>query len=321
MSINIVKHTSTNKTNYTPNKNNKYIVIHYTAGSTSRKGTAYNTASYFATSGVEASADFIVDDETIVQYNPDLRNYSTWHCGGGRQSGYGGSYLNICTNYNSIGIEICCNNDNYNGSIPANHKSWYFTDKSVNNAIELTKYLMKTYNIPAKNVIRHYDVTGKLCPGIIGWNSASGSESKWNAFKAKLTTTNTNTKTDTTKTNNVKTTDKELYRVRKAWKDSKSQIGAWNNLDNAKKHCDKNKGYYVFNSKGKIIYPTSAPNISYTVRVTADVLNVRQSNNTTSKVVTTIRRNEIYTIVSTESNWGKLKSGIGWICLDYVERT
>ena len=45
---------------------------------------------------------------------------------------------------------------------------------------------MKTYNIDANHVIRHYDVTGKYCPGIIGWNSASGDESEWLAFKSKL---------------------------------------------------------------------------------------------------------------------------------------
>lgn len=45
---------------------------------------------------------------------------------------------------------------------------------------------METYNIDADHVIRHFDVTGKLCPGIAGWNSVTGDESKWHAFKARL---------------------------------------------------------------------------------------------------------------------------------------
>lgn len=45
---------------------------------------------------------------------------------------------------------------------------------------------MKIYNIDSDHVIRHFDVTGKLCPGIIGWNSASGNESKWYEFKNRL---------------------------------------------------------------------------------------------------------------------------------------
>ena len=37
-------------------------------------------------------------------------------------------------------------------------------EKTEANAIELVKYLMNKYNIPASNVIRHCDVTGKNCP-------------------------------------------------------------------------------------------------------------------------------------------------------------
>lgn len=46
---------------------------------------------------------------------------------------------------------------------------------------------------------------------------------------------------------------KEIYRVRKTWKDTKSQKGAFSSLENAKKCADKN-GYSVFNNKGKVIY-------------------------------------------------------------------
>ena len=46
-----------------------------------------------------------------------------------------------------------------------------------------------------------------------------------------------------------------LYRVRKAWKDTKSQLGAYKNLQNAKEMCDKHKGYYVFDENGKVVYP------------------------------------------------------------------
>ena len=52
------------------------------------------------------------------------------------------------------------------------------------------------------------------------------------------------------------TPKKETYRVRKSWKDAKSQIGAYTVLANAKKACDKaGVGYYVFNSAGEVIYP------------------------------------------------------------------
>lgn len=185
MQINIVKKTSTHNTSSRPNRNIKYIVIHYTAGTQSKPGAAANTAQYFATTTVQASADFIVDDATIVQYNPDIRNRNTWHCGGGRQSSYGGSVYQVCTNSNSIGIEVCSSNDTRRVT-NANDSHWYYTDAVIEQTVLLTKYLMETYNIDADHVVRHYDVTGKLCPGIIGWNSASGDESKWKTFKARL---------------------------------------------------------------------------------------------------------------------------------------
>lgn len=49
-----------------------------------------------------------------------------------------------------------------------------------------------------------------------------------------------------------------LYRVRKTWADSKSQVGAFKSLDNAKKECDKHPGYSVFDESGKAVYTSKA---------------------------------------------------------------
>lgn len=59
---------------------------------------------------------------------------------------------------------------------------------------------------------------------------------------------------------------------------------------------------------------------SYTVKITADVLNVRKGAGTSYAVTTTVKKGEVYTITETVGNWGKLKSGAGYICLDYVNR-
>ena len=184
--ISITKKTTTAKTTYAPGRTINYIVIHYTAGVTSKPGSAVNVANYFANSGAEASADFIVDDSTIVQYNSDIKNRYCWSVGGGRLSTKGGRLYGKATNRNTINIEVCSSNSA--GRITsANDQYFYFTDAAVKNAVELTKYLMKQYGIPVSNVIRHYDVTGKLCPGVRGWNADSGSEQKWQEFKAALT--------------------------------------------------------------------------------------------------------------------------------------
>ena len=109
---------------------------------------------------------------------------------------------------------------------------------------------MQTYNIPADRVIRHYDVSGKLCPGIIGWNEDSKDISQWKEFKAKLS--------NTANTTNSKTDD-VIYRVRKSANDAKSQIGAYRSLNSAKALADKNSGYSVFEKdSGKLVYTPTA---------------------------------------------------------------
>jgi len=48
----------------------------------------------------------------------------------------------------------------------------------------------------------------------------------------------------------------EIYRIRKSWLDIKSQIGAYKNLNDAKKVVDKlGTNYHVYNSNGQEVYP------------------------------------------------------------------
>ena len=101
----------------------------------------------------KASAHYFVDSDSITQSVPD--NYVAWSVGGAKYKGAGGRLHNKCTNNNSISIELC--DDVKNGVV-------YPSAKTIQNALELTALLMKKYNIPKENVIRHYDVTGKHCP-------------------------------------------------------------------------------------------------------------------------------------------------------------
>ena len=57
------------------------------------------------------------------------------------------------------------------------------------------------------------------------------------------------------------------------------------------------------------------------MKVNTDVLNVRKAPSTSSAIATTVRRNEVYTIVEESGGWGRLKSGAGWISLDYCSKT
>ena len=58
----------------------------------------------------------------------------------------------------------------------------------------------------------------------------------------------------------------------------------------------------------------------YLVKVVADVLNVRAGADTKYKVTTQIKKGQVYTIVGEKNGWGRLKSGAGWIHLDYVRK-
>ena len=71
--------------------------------------------------------------------------------------------------------------------------------------------------------------------------------------------------------------------------------------------------------------PTPAPAApstsgSYLVKVTTDALNIRAGAGTGYKINGCIRDRGTYTIIETQGNWGKLKSGAGWICLDYTKK-
>lgn len=118
-----------------------------------------------------------------------------------------------------------------------------------------------------------------------------------------------------------------LYRVRKTWADSASQKGAFSSLANAKACADKNPGYKVFDGLGNAVYPAeSKPAFSpYRVKVTASVLNIRKGAGTNYALAGSIRNGGVYTIVQESTGqgatkWGKLKSGAGWISLDYTTK-
>lgn len=147
----------------------KYIVIHYTAND---GDSDENNGKYFANNSVNASAHYFVDSDSITQTVPD--NYIAWHCGGSKYKD------TACRNANSIGIEIC--DDVKNGFI-------YPSEKTIENTLKLTKALMKKYNIPLSNVIRHYDVTGKYCP--MYWvNDDKWKNEFWNKLRTYLTSAN-----------------------------------------------------------------------------------------------------------------------------------
>lgn len=145
----------------------RYIVLHYTANN---GDTAQNNADYFAGANRRASAHYFVDENEVVQSVRDTD--AAWHCGGSIESDHH-PLRGICTNRNSLGVEMC--SDIVGGK-------YVITAQTVDLAVQLVRQLMAKYRIPIARVVRHYDVTGKDCPE--PWVR---DESLWRKFKARLT--------------------------------------------------------------------------------------------------------------------------------------
>lgn len=145
----------------------KYIVMHYTAND---GDTDEGNAHYFQGAGRRASAHYFVDKDSVTQSVRDRD--AAWHCGGALESSHH-PLRGICMNRNSLGVEMC--SDIVGGK-------YTITPQTVDRAVELVKHLMAKYGIDADHVVRHYDVTGKLCPE--PWVR---DESLWRKFKARLT--------------------------------------------------------------------------------------------------------------------------------------
>ena len=131
------------------NTNPKYIAIHY-VGAVS---TAANNATYFYSTYRGASANYFVDEKEIWQVVED--NDTAWAVGGSVYKNTKHPYYGIAKNSNTLSIEMCVKKKN---------GKWYYEPKTIEYTAWLVQQLMKKYSIPAKNVIRHYDVTGKPCP-------------------------------------------------------------------------------------------------------------------------------------------------------------
>ena len=152
----------------------KYIVIHYTGA----LGDAKANCNYFAGGNRNASAHYFVGYDGAIWQSVEDKNVA-WHCGAK-------SYKHAeCRNANSIGIEMCVRKKS-TASMGATDKDWYFEDATVEAAAELTRYLMDKYNVPASHVVRHYDVTGKICPNPYVYNTTAHT---WDEFKRLISDT------------------------------------------------------------------------------------------------------------------------------------
>lgn len=136
-----------------------YIVVHDTQNE-SAGADAIRHYHYFKSTSRQVSAHFMVDDKIVIQL-VDVNNIA-WHVGDGKGK-YG------ITNMNSIGVELCVNQDAKR-------------DEALKNLKMIVSVLMRIYNIPKERVVRHYDASKKLCPKSMSANNWR----EWYKFKEGL---------------------------------------------------------------------------------------------------------------------------------------
>ena len=276
----------------------------------------WNTPSY-GTACVHGFIDG--NDGTVYQTLP--WNHRGWHCASGPKGSGNNTHIGVVMcepasiRYTGGSSFTCSNLSEARAS----------AKKTYEAAVELFAYLCKLYGLnPTADgvIISHREGHARGIASNHGdpehlWNGL-GMGYTMNTFRkdVKEKMQGGTVKPDETK---------EMYRVRKSWEDAVSQKGAFHELENAKKCADANKGYAVFNASGKQVYPKTdfSP---YLVEVTATDLNIRKGPGTnygktgkfTGKGVFTITEERAGT--GSNKGWGKLKSGAGWISLDYVKR-
>ncbi len=126
----------------------KDIVIHYVGNPNT---TAQNNRDYFDKIDTRVSSHFIVGlDGEIIQCVPLFER----------------SAASNDRNKDTISIEVCHPDE-----------TGKFNDTTYNSVIKLTSWLLNEFSLDENDIIRHYDITGKICPKYYVEN-----EDEWTKF-------------------------------------------------------------------------------------------------------------------------------------------
>lgn len=273
------------------------------------------------------------NDGTVYQTLP--WNHRGWHGGGS-------------SNNTHIGVEMCepacikyTGGATFTCSDTATAKA--VAKRTYEAAVELFAFLCKEYNLdPTADgvIISHAEGYKRGIASNHGdpehlWkqlNTGYTMDSFRKAVKVSMGTETVQPESDTVSYPEKLTSG--YYRVRKTWKDSKSQLGAYRVLANAKAKADENTGYSVFDNDGNVVYAPSVAKTEtktetasfdpYRVRIGIANLNIRKGPGTNYNKTGQFTGVGVFTIIAESdgegaTKWGKLKSGAGWISLDYAK--
>lgn len=275
----------------------EFIVVHNTANDAS----AENEIAYMIRNKNQVSFHYAVDDQEVVQGVPITRN--TWHAGDGNGDG----------NRKGISIEIC-----YSKSGGTRF------DNAEKNAAHFIATLLRERQWGIEKVKKHQDFSHKYCPHRTldkGWNGfiqmiksylndlpVVSSQGFKVGDQVRVKASATTYVTGQTIPSFVKYSTYEVTKIN-GNKLLLSKIVSWvNDIDVEKVNVNTQT--------------SAATDSNFLVEIICDELNIRQKADFNSKIVGTVKRGEVFTIIQEENGLGKLKSGAGYISLNsnYVKR-
>lgn len=295
------------------------ITIHCVEGQV----TAESLGDWFAQKSTEASSNYGVDKDGRVGMYVEEKDRS-W-CTSNRDN-----------DHRAITIEV------------ASEKSGdrAVTDKAYNALIQLVADICKRNNIKKLiwstskedrinhkngcNMTVHRDYANKVCPGEYLYSRHGEIASKVNAILNPPASSGTMYRVQVGAYTIKANAEKQMSKLAKAGFDTylvkvdnyyKVQTGAYSVKANADAQLAKvtKAGFDAFiTTKGG--EPVQTSSTGYKVKITASALNVRMGAGTGYTIVGVVKKGDIYTIVEEKNGWGKLKSGVGWISLNYTTK-
>ena len=264
----------------------EFIVVHNTAND----ATAQNEVAYMIGNKNQVSFHYAVDDQEVVQGIPINRN--AWACGDGA-NGKG--------NRKGIQVEIC-----YSKSGGTRF------DQAEKNAAHFIATLLRERGWGIEKVKKHQDFRNKYCPHRTldkGWNGfIQMIKSYLNDMPVTSSSFKVGEKVRVKESATQYATGQALawfvkgsiYEVTQVAGDKLllSDIISWVWVDDVEQV-----------SANTVV----ATDKTFLVKIICDELNIRQKADFNSKVVGTVKRGEVYTIVDQQNGLYKLKSGAGWI--------
>ncbi len=301
--------------------NPKYIVIHDTDNRQAGANAMANR-NYFANHpNAKASAHYIIDEGNIIQALEDT--WKGWHVGDGNNP-------NI-NNSTTIAIELCVNEGND-------------FNKTLENGVQLTKYLMNKYNIPAENVVMHRDASGKTCSRMM----IEDRPSLWPYFKDRISGGDGSLEDDGLKPKmKGKVTNASVLNVRESPSTSGriihklnrnqvvgiyEELNGWYKIDYIdgvkKKYGYVSKDYISIinenpNDEEKPVEPEK-PSVSVNKQGIVKVnsaLNMRSGPGSNYGVIGTLRNNDKVEIIKEVDGWYEIKFNgkVGYVSSQYIK--